>query len=59
MNELHLGNAHIYFKTENRDAAEAYRQLQEICFQNGIELYFDGEAELRGNDDIIIDTYEI
>ncbi len=59
MNELYLGNAHIYFKTKTENAAEAYRQLQEICFQNEIELYFDGEAELRDADNITIDSYEV
>ena len=56
MNELYIARAHIYFKG-NGDAEDVYRQLQEICFQNGIELCFDGEAVLRNEDGDDIDSY--
>ena len=38
MNEIYIANAHIYFKGNAADAETLYRQLQEICFQNDIEL---------------------
>ena len=57
MNELYISRAHIYFKSNNGNAEEVYKQLQEICFQNGIELSFDGEAILRDEDGNDIDSY--
>ena len=57
MNEIYIANAHIYFKG-NGNAEDVYRQLQEICFQNGIELSFSGEVVLRDEDGNDIDEYK-
>lgn len=40
------------------DAETLYRQLQEICFQNDIELCVDGEIILRDEDGNDIDSFE-
>ena len=58
MNELYVPNAHIYFKTDKGSAEDAYNLLQEICFQNGIELSFTGQTILRDDDAEDIDFYE-
>ena len=58
MNELYIGRVNIYFKSNSGNAAEVFKQLQEICFQNDIEFYFDGEAILRNEDGEDIDIYE-
>ena len=57
MNELYVPNAHIYFKTDKGSAEDAYNLLQEICFQNGIELSISGEAILRNQYNEDIDNY--
>lgn len=57
MNEIYIANAHIYFKGKATDAETLYRQLQEICFQNDIELYVDGEIVLRDEDGNDIDSF--
>lgn len=57
MNEIYIANAHIYFKGNAADAETLYRQLQEICFQNDIELYFDGEIVLRDENENDIDSF--
>lgn len=56
-NELYIGNAHIYFKAMSDSAEDVYNLLQAICFENGIELCFDGEAILRDSDGNDIDSY--
>lgn len=58
MNELYISGARIYFKNNSGNAEEAYKLLQEICFQNDIEFYFDGEAILRNEDGEDIDVCE-
>ena len=58
MNEIYIANAHIYFKGNTADAETLYRQLQEICFQNDIELCVDGEIVLRDEDGNDIDSFE-
>jgi hypothetical protein len=58
MNEIYIANAHIYFKGKAADAETLYRQLQEICFQNDIELCVDGEIVLRDEDGNDIDSFE-
>jgi len=57
MNEIYIANAHIYFKGDAADAETLYRQLQEICFQNDIELCVYGEIVLRDEDGNDIDSY--
>lgn len=58
MNEIYISRAHIYFKSNSGNAEEVYRQLQEICFQNDIELCVDGEIVLRDEDGNDIDSFE-
>lgn len=58
MNEIYISRAHIYFKSNSGNAEEVYRQLQEICFQNDIELYVDGQIILRDEEGNDTDFYE-
>lgn len=56
MNEIYIANAHVYFKGNAADVQTLYRQLQEICLQNDIQLLVDHEIILRDEDGNDIDS---
>lgn len=58
MNELYIPNAHIYFKSNDGNAEDVFRQLQDLCFHMGIELSMTGQVLLRDENGDDIDYYE-